>query len=309
MPRLTTKHLRGQVIKARSGFFDVQTSEGVIQCRMRGRLKKVRQSADIAVVGDWVNISISPDGGASLESVEARRTLFSRRQPGPRGKWKEDVIVANLDTLLIVFACKSPAFNPRMLDRFLVIAEHQQIEPIIIGNKIDLDEDGEVQRQFEAYASIGYAVHYTSVPAGIGIDSLKLRLADKTSAFAGASGVGKSSLMMAIEPSLELRVAEVSSSHSKGRHTTRAAELHPLAIGGYLVDTPGIREIGTWALPETELAFCFPEMRPHVGTCRFGDCSHLREPDCAIQSAVANGEITAERYESYARLFAGDDED
>lgn len=279
-----------------------------MQCRLRGRLKKVRQSADIAVVGDYVEISISGDGGACLESVESRRSLFSRRQPGPRGKWKEDVIVANLDTLIVVFACGAPVLNPRMLDRFLVIAEHQDIKALIVANKVDLDLDSATRELLRPYTSIGYEVHYTSALTGEGVDELREVLADQTSAFAGPSGVGKSSLMMTIEPSLDLRVAEVSKAHRKGRHTTRAAELHPLAAGGYLVDTPGIRELGTWALPETKLASCFREMQPHLGACRFGDCSHLNEPDCAVRTALANGEVSAERYESYARLFRGDDD-
>ncbi len=302
-----TPRLEGKVIHARSGFFDVETTQGVVQCRLRGRLKKERQSADIAVVGDDVLISLGEDGTGALEEVRPRRSRFSRRQPGPSGRWKEDVMVANLDTLVAVFAFQSPTFHSRMLDRFLVIAEHNLIDAIIVANKVDLEQEPTMREELRVYREVGYPLHLVSAKYGRGIDPLRAAILGKTAAFAGPSGAGKSSLMMALEPALSLKVGETSEAHGKGKHTTRSAELHPLSGGGYLVDTPGIRELGTWELPPSELASCFPEIRPFLDGCRFRDCSHLKEPACAVRAAVERGEVSEARFDSYQRLFAGDD--
>ncbi|MFW5921408.1 MAG: ribosome small subunit-dependent GTPase A [Polyangiales bacterium] len=300
---------RGKVLKARSGFAEVSTAEGVVRCRLRGRLKKSRKRrSDIAVIGDEVEITVFEDGEGALEEVLPRRTKLSRRHPGPGGQHREDVLVANLDQVLCVFAFGVPAFRPRLLDRLLVVAEHNGIGPVVVANKVDLLEEEAHREPFRVYERIGYPVVYASATEGTNIDTLRERLRDRISAFAGPSGAGKSHLINAIEPGLELDVGEVSEAVHKGRHTTRVASLHPLSAGGWVADTPGIRELGTWQIPPEELGACFVEFRPYLGQCAFNDCLHHREPDCAVRAAVDRGNITESRYDSYLRMLTGDEE-
>ncbi len=297
----------GTALRARSSFYTVEAPDGsLIECRLRGRAKRDRQSSDIVVIGDRVVVARQPDGVGMIEEVEPRRSRFSRRQPGPRGSWREDVMVANLDLVVAVFACDRPPPNPRLIDRFLVVAEDNGVEATVVANKVDLVESGTPEASFGAYQAIGYRVLYTAAKAGRGIDALRSHLAGRISVVAGPSGAGKSTLLNAIQPGLRLATAEVSESLGKGRHTTTAAELHRLDAGGYVADTPGIRELGLWQIPALDLAWCFVEFRPYLGACGFNDCTHLHEPRCAIRDAVAGGEISEGRYDSYRRMLVGD---
>jgi ribosome biogenesis GTPase len=201
-----------------------------------------------------------------------------------------------------VFAASKPEPHRRMLDRFLVIAEANSLESRIVINKIELVERETVEAAFSDYSAAGYPVHFTSVKQRIGLEQLHDALAGKTSVLTGPSGVGKSSLMNAMYPGLDLRVGEVSESVNKGRHTTVGALLHPLPDNGYVVDTPGLREIGTWGLASEHLDECFREFRPLIPLCRFSNCTHRVEPGCAVQDAVEKGALSAERYDSYLRL-------
>jgi len=275
-----------------------------VRCQLRGRLKHERQATDLCVVGDEVEVAIGSGGEGSIEDVLPRRSRFSRQKPGKAGKHKEDVLVANLDQVVVVMSFGMPPFRPRLLDRFLVIAEHNAIGAVAVVNKLDLAAPGEEAR-FGPYERIGYPVVLTSAAGGRGIDALRGRLSGKISAFAGQSGAGKSSLLNALEPGLAVAVGETSAAVGKGRHTTRHTELHPLAGGGWVADTPGIRELATWRIPEADLDRCFVEMRPHLGACAFGDCTHAHEPDCPVKAAVAAGDISPERYDSYLRLLSG----
>lgn len=308
----------GTVLRARSGFYSVlpdgaaytDASRATVECQLRGRIKRERQATDLAVIGDRVTFTRLPDGSGVIEDVQPRRSRFSRRQPGPRGSWKEDLLVANLDQAVIVFACADPPPHLRGVDRFLVVAEHNEVAPLLVANKVDLVTDAEAQRTFGPYHEIGYRVIYTSARAGVGIDALGDALDGRTSVVTGPSGVGKSTLLNAVQPGLQLATAEVSGALHKGRHTTVSAELLPLRGGdGWVADTPGLRELGLWKIPPEELAWCFPEMRPHLGACGFNDCRHLHEPRCAVRAAVQRGDVSAERYESYRRLASGDDDD
>jgi ribosome biogenesis GTPase len=297
----------GTVLRARSSFYTVETPDGsLVECRLRGRAKRDRQSSDIVVIGDRVGVARQPDGSGMIEEVEPRRSRFSRRQPGPRGSWREDVMVANLDLVVAVFSCDRPPPNPRLIDRFLVVAEDNGVEATIVANKVDLVEASIPESVFGPYETIGYRVLYTAAKAGIGVDALRSHLAGRISVVAGPSGAGKSTLLNAIQPGLRLATAEVSESLGKGRHTTTAAELHRLDAGGYVADTPGIRELGLWQIPARALAWCFVEFRPYLGGCGFNDCSHLHEPRCAIRDALAVGEISEGRYDSYRRMLVGD---
>ncbi len=295
--------LEGTVLRARSGFYTVQTNQGLIECQLRGRIKKERRGTDLAVIGDRVTVSPLTDATGVIEAAEPRDGRFSRRQPGPRGTWKEDVLVANLDQVLIVFACADPMPNPRLVDRFLVVAETNEIEAAIVVNKVDLCESEIARDEFRRYEQLGYPVHYVSAREGRGLDALRDRLRGRISVVTGPSGVGKSTLLNALQPGLRLGTGAVSETLHKGRHTTTVAELLPLADGGYVADTPGLRELALWETSPSELAWAFPEFRPHLGGCAFNDCRHLDEPRCAVRTALASGQISPERHASYRRML------
>lgn len=217
-------------------------------------------------------------------------------------------MVANPDLVVIVFAVDRPPPNPRLIDRFLVVTEYNEVPALLVANKVDLGAEA-ARDIFGPYQRIGYDVLYAAAKAGIGVEELRGRLAGRLSIVTGPSGVGKSTLLNALQPGLQLATGEVSSAEEgKGKHTTTHAELLPLegADGGYVADTPGIRELGLWEIPPSELAWCFPEFRGHLGGCAFNDCSHLHEPRCGLRAAVGRGEVSEERYDSYRRLLTGD---
>lgn len=300
--------MQGTILRAQSGFFWVQTEQGILECSLRGRLKKERQSSDIAVIGDVVNVTQVSPGHGAIEAVEPRRSKLARRAAGSKGVWKEDVLVANADQALLVFACANPEFHPRMLDRYLVLTEASQIETLIVANKVDLVGLERGHELFSVYEQIGYKVIFTSTRENIGIAELREQLAGKISVVTGKSGVGKSSLLNVVQPGLQLATGDVSGAVHKGRHTTTVAELIPIDSpeGGYVADTPGIREIGLWKFPLDELDWTFREFRPYLDECYFSGCTHTHEPDCGVRAALEAGNINLERYESYVRLREGD---
>jgi ribosome biogenesis GTPase len=302
--------INGTILRAQSGFYEVLADDGrTLTAQLRGLLKKERQATDLAVIGDRVRVALQADGTGAIEHVEERRSKFSRRQPGPRGTWKEDLLVANVDRVLVVFACADPMPHVRMLDRFLVVAEHDEVPATVVANKIDLVGMDAAREVFDAYERIGYPVHYVSAREGIGVEELADDLAGRVSVVTGPSGVGKSTLLNAIQPGLRIETGDVSEAVHKGRHTTTAAELHRLSrgTGGFVADTPGLRELGLWQIPPNELAWCFPEFQPQLGSCAFNDCRHLAEPRCAVLAAVAAGDISAARHDSYRRLLLNED--
>jgi len=307
--------LPGLIIKSQSGFFWVRTEAGEFVCQLRGRLKKERQTSALAAVGDRVEIAVQPDGTGTIESVAPRERVLSRRAPGGGGRGgqradesgTEHVIVANPDQVVFVFACAEPAPHLRMLDRFLVVAEVNSLPAIICANKVDLVTPAEAEALFGLYARLGYPVIYTSAEAGTGLDELRQHLRDKLSVLSGPSGVGKSSLLNALQPGLGLQARAVSAATTKGRHTTVHVELLPLDDGGYVADTPGIRSLGLWDVEPEELDGYFVEISPHVAECEFSDCTHTHEPGCAVLEAVARGDIAPSRYDSYVRLRSGEE--
>lgn len=293
---------QGLIIKAQSGFFTVETGEGLVICQLRGKLKQGRAKGDIAALGDRVTITLLEDGSGVVENVEERKQALVRLDPRPQGEYQQ-VLLANADQVIFVFACVHPNPKLRMLDRFLVIAEKQKIPIIIIANKIDLVENEE--DIFGLYENIGYRVIYTSAKLKKGLDELRNVLKNKISALAGPSGVGKSSLLNALQPGLGLAVNEISKVMNKGRHTTVTRQMFPLEGGGYVADTPGWKSLALWDTEAAEMDEYFPELRDLVPHCQFSDCTHVHEPGCAVLAALQAEKIYPERYESYLRLRAG----
>lgn len=296
------------MIRSQSGFLTVETDAGEYICRLRGRLKKEDTTGDIAAVGDRVTITTSEDGTGMIDEVHERHSVFSRIRSGIKQEFRQ-IILANPDQLVAVFACAHPEPHLRMLDRFLVIAEKQHIDALIVANKIDLVTMKQARDIFGLYETLGYPVLYTSAHTGEGVDTLRDHLQGKISAFAGPSGVGKSSLLNAVQPDLGLHVRAVSEATSKGKHTTQVRELFPLDVGGYVADTPGIRTLALWDTEPEELDAYFVEMRDLVSECKFSDCTHTHEPGCAVREAVSKGDITPQRYNSYLRLRFEDESD
>ena len=292
----------GVVLKGTGGVWHVRAESGEThEASLRGRLKQEREEAKKLAVGDRVVLEIDQRGEHwAIVDILPRHSQLARRAPG-EGQG-ERIVAANVDQVVVVFAAAKPEPHRRMLDRFLVIAEANSLESRIVINKIELVDRELTERAFADYAAAGYPVLFTSVKQRIGLDELHDALAGKTSVLTGPSGVGKSSLMNSMYPGLDLRVGEISESVNKGRHTTVGALLHPLPDGGYVVDSPGLREVGMWGLASEHLDECFREFREFIASCRFGNCTHRVEPGCAVRGAVEKGVISAERYDSYLRL-------
>lgn len=298
--------MRGLIIRSQSGFYTVETEEGSFNCHLRGRLKRGRREGDLVAVGDWVEISSQASGMGMIESVEPRQHLLSRMAPNPQGEYQQ-IIIANPDQTVYIFACARPEPHLGMLDRLLVVAEKQGVPVLIVANKIDLVDDTRAQLLFSRYEDLGYPVVYTSTKSGVGIPELTGRLSGKLSLFAGPSGVGKTSLLNSIQPGLGLEIRAVSQATEKGRHTTVVRQLFPLEGGGYVADTPGLKSLALWDIHPEELDGYFPELRGLVADCQFSDCTHVHEPGCAVQAALKRGEIHPERYASYVRMRLGQD--
>ena len=290
------------MLKGTGGVWHVRAESGEThEASLRGKLKQEREETKKLAVGDRVVLEIDQRGEHwAIADILPRHSQLARRAPGEG--LGERIVAANVDQVVIVFAATKPEPHRRMLDRFLVIAEANSLESRIVINKIELVDREGMEATFADYGAAGYPVHFTSVKQRIGLDQLHDQLAGKTSVLTGPSGVGKSSMMNAMYPGLDLRVGEISESVNKGRHTTVGALLHPLPDGGYVVDSPGLREVGMWGLASEHLDECFREFREYIPSCRFGNCTHRVEPGCAVREAVKQGAISAARYDSYLRL-------
>ena len=299
------KMVWGWITRLLSGFYSVQTEQGTVVCQLRGRLKKHRSAGDIIALGDHVRIQLQNDGTGSIEEIAPRQTALVRSAPTARGVYRQ-VLLANPDQAVFVFACAHPAPHLRMLDRFLIVAEQQGIPPLVVANKIDLATPDVIEK-FSIYPPLGYPVIFTSAHTGQGIDELRERLVGKLSALAGPSGVGKSSLLNAVQPELGLAVRDVSQATEKGRHTTVIRQLFPLDAGGYVADLPGMRMLSLWDIQPEELDGYFPELRGLVQDCLYNDCNHQNVPGCAVIEGVNRGTVSPERYESYLRLRFGEE--
>ncbi|PSQ96157.1 MAG: ribosome small subunit-dependent GTPase A [Bacteroidetes bacterium SW_9_63_38] len=299
--------LEGVVTRSTGSWYHVQVGDRIVRSRIRGKFRLTRQDVTNPVaVGDRVSLRVNDEDGTGLIlDIHDRTTKLSRRASGHRTD-EEHVMVANVDRAWIMQSVRLPALNAAFVDRLLVAAAVNEIPAGVIINKMDLltDEQRTAVMDFHLrYADLGYPVLPMSALHGKGIEPLKAELQDQMSVVTGPSGTGKSSLLNAIEPGLDVETGEVSESTSKGTHTTTHAELHSLSFGGYLVDTPGIREFGVRQVHPKDLAHFFPEMISYVNECKFPDCTHDHEPGCAIQAAVDRGEVHPARYDSYLRIL------
>jgi ribosome biogenesis GTPase len=297
--------LRGRVLSVHGLASVVRAEDGrEFRCAIRGLLKDLSTDLrHVVVAGDVVWLRPEAAGEGLIECIEPRQHILSRMSKG-----RQQILVANVDQLLIVASAAEPNLKPNLIDRFLVEAERMRIEPIICINKVDLADPADLQPLAGVYGQMGYQVLLVSATTGLGISRLRGLIAGKESVVAGQSGVGKSSLLNAVEPELGLRVGQVSRENEKGKHTTTVARLIPLKIGGYVVDTPGIRQFQLWDIVPEEVAGYYRDIRPYVSLCRYPDCTHTHEANCAVKDAVADNRLDARRYESYCHLRSGGEE-
>lgn len=317
-----TTTLNGVVYKKSTGTYIVHSDGRVLTCSISSRLRKVLiwptadrssvphqkvqevrdiNAVDPVAIGDCVQVIDAGDGTGMINEILPRRNKLTRRAPGT--KPLEQVVVANVDQVIPVIAAAQPKPKWGMLDRYLAGIEACEVEALICITKMDALKNrdaGELMEVVEDYRRIGYRVILTSAADGRGVDEFKAALTGRVSAFVGMSGVGKTTLLNAVQPGLGLRVGEINLELDKGRHTTTSLEMFPLEAGGAVVDTPGMKTFGLWDVEDDDIALFFREMEPYVGACRFGlDCQHDTEPGCAIKSAVAKGVVSQRRYESY----------
>ena len=301
--------MEGRVLKYHSGFYHVYHEGEQTICKLRGKLKKGQKNTDIVAIGDLVEFEILPDGSGIIEAVLPRSNELIRMTTGIKIEYRQ-VLIANMDQVLLVFACTHPEPRLRMLDRFLVVCEKQKITPIIVVNKTDLMGEAEARELFRDYEPLGYRTVFVSAENGTGIEEVRELLINRISGLVGPSGVGKSSIINRIDPTLDLRTNEISDYNEKGRHTTVVREMFPLKDGGFVADLPGLKTLALWDIEPEELDGYFPELRELVKDCYFSDCTHDEtEIGCAVHQAVAEGRVSRERYESYLRMRFGDEED
>lgn len=287
----------GVVLAREGGTYRVMVDGVERLAILRGKAKR---EADRAVAGDRVHFDPATltEDVLGIEKVEPRTSLLERRIPDGRGTRP---VAANVDQVVVVIAAADPPPIPQLLDRLLVVAEANDIPPLVVINKVDLAPATDILAHL---AATGYDVLLTAAKRGEGLEALRNILSGKESVFTGPSGAGKSSLMNALEPGLGLRIGEVSAKLRRGTHTTVSAVMIPLAIGGYVVDTPGFSEVGMWAIERAHLDECFPEFRPVIGRCKFDDCTHRTEPGCAVRALVDSATVPRTRYDTYLTLFA-----
>jgi ribosome biogenesis GTPase len=302
--------MQGLVTKSTGSWYQVRSGDQTIDCRIKGKFRtKGITTTNPLAVGDVVDFEMEPEQGTGVVTNLIQRKNYIIRKSINLSK-QAQIIAANLDLALLVVTLASPRTSLGFIDRFLVTAEAYDIPACLIFNKLDLfsDEGLEILADYQSvYENIGYPCYSVSALDGTNIDSVQNLLKDKVTLFSGHSGVGKSSLINRLLPDLDLRTHMISDWSDKGMHTTTFAEMFELPQGGYIIDTPGIRELGVIDIEKQELSHFFPEMRERLNQCRFNNCRHINEPGCAILEAIEEGEIALSRYDSYLSIYNGND--
>lgn len=306
------KQNSGVVVRSTGSWYEVRTDEGrVLSCRIKGKFKIAGiKSTNPIAVGDRITFINDGEENGVIDSIFPRRNYIIRKST--KLSKQTHIIAANIDYAFLVVTISQPRTSSGFIDRFLLTAAAYHIPVVLVFNKVDLNNEKEsnIQNDFlELYQTIGYQCLVTSATRGDGIDELKAMMKGRTSMFGGHSGVGKSALVNAIQPGIELRTSEISSVHQKGRHTTTFAEMHPLEFDGYIIDTPGIKEFGVVNLEKQDVAGYFPEMEYFMHDCKYNNCLHVREPQCAVKEAVENGEIAESRYINYLAIILDEEFD
>lgn len=300
------EHVDGVVIRSTGSWYDVRVDDRIIPSKVRGKFRLEETDATNPVaVGDRVTLRVGADDTGFIVDIHERKNQLIRRAAGRR-IGREHVIVVNIDCVWIIQSIRMPKPNPGFIDRVLITAEAHDIPAGLVVNKSDLarkKDQEDLDELIDLYGGLGYPVLVTSAETGDGVDALRDALREKTSVLTGPSGVGKSSLLNVIEPDLDIKTADVSEKTRKGRHTTTYASLFPLSNGGYIADTPGIREFGVMNIEPWELSHYFVEFQRHIEKCRFPTCTHDHEPGCGVKEAVENGEISEQRYRSYLNIL------
>ena len=294
--------MQGRIIRVSGLQCLVEVEESQWQCDIRGRLKVgCRKTSSPVVAGDWVEVVPTAKRTGVIEAVHPRSSKFSRGASGPRPF--EQILFVNMEQLVVVVAACQPRPRRGFIDRAIVMAIKGNLQPVVCINKVDLVSKEAVGTLTAPYEALGYPVYHTSALRGDGMDAFKDALINRSTAVIGQSGVGKSTLLNGVEPGLGLKTREIMKHHDRGRHTTTVVHLFKLQQGGYVADTPGVKELRLWGVKPAELAAYYPELEPLHDQCQFGDCSHLHEPGCAVRAAVAAGRIASVRYEGYRRIF------
>ncbi len=294
--------IEGRVLRVHGLSTIIHTAQGEFECSIRGLLKSLATDLqNVVVAGDWVRVVPAAENQAVVVRVESRRNFINRTSRG-----RQQVIASNIDLALIVASVQEPALKPNLIDRFLIAAEKANIQPIIVLNKVDLIDPATIQPLIGVWGQLGYPIVSVSAATGLGIERLRELVAGRDSVATGQSGVGKSSLLNAIDPTLKRRVGHVSDDNSKGRHTTTTAELIPWIGGGHIIDTPGIRQFQLWDVIPEEVEGYFRDLRPFTHQCRYPDCTHSHEEDCAVKDAVADGWIDVRRYDGFLQIRSGE---
>jgi ribosome biogenesis GTPase / thiamine phosphate phosphatase len=306
--------MNGVVIKSTGSWYQVLSDDGTtVECRIKGlfRIKGIKTTNPIAV-GDRVEFETDKEGHGMIHKIEERKNYIIRKSINLSKQ--SHILAANVDQAMLIATLAFPRTSAGFIDRFLLTAEAYKIPAILVFNKLDLFEDvpelmTSLNEFISIYEKIGYKCYTVSATDKKGIEVLKELTKDKITLVAGHSGVGKSTLVNVMDPALDLKVGEISDAHFKGKHTTTFAEMHLLNYGGFIIDTPGIKELGLVDMEKEEITFYFPEMLAVKGQCKFNNCLHVNEPKCAVIAAVERGEIAVSRYNSYLGIVNGEELD
>ncbi|KUK92276.1 MAG: Putative ribosome biogenesis GTPase RsgA, partial [Thermotogales bacterium 46_20] len=303
---LEVDDLEGMVVNVQKGLYTVESNScsDLVNCTLRKKLlNQSRTAKNLVVVGDVVEFEPVLGGKGVITSIKQRKTRLVRRGAGKRGMHLEQILAANIDIAILVFAVKDPPYNISLVERYICSAESGGIEPVVCFNKIDLVNPASIEQDVSLLRKNGIRVLLTSTLAGNGLEDLRAIVQDRVVVFAGSSGVGKSSLVNSLLSSSVTKTGEVSASHHKGKNTTTSSQMYTLPFGGKVIDIPGMREFGLFS-DDHAVEKAFPDIERIAEGCRFRDCSHRHEPDCAVKEAVASGEIDERRFRNYQKLTA-----